>query len=80
MFLGMAFLVLQHPAYDGFYDNRALEHGLTPLQDQQIAGGLMLGLDFIVMVGALTFFFLRTAQDADREEEKSRKLPVAASG
>jgi putative membrane protein len=78
MFLGMAFLLLRNPAYDGFYGHRALEHGLSPLEDQQLAGGLMLGLDFVVMLGALTFFFLRTAQDADREEE--RKLPATASG
>ena len=38
----MAFLIVQHPIYDGFYGNRALEHGLTPLEDQQIAGGMML--------------------------------------
>jgi putative copper resistance protein D len=80
MFLGMSFLIIQRPIYDGFYGKRALEHGLTPLQDQQIAGGLMLGLDFIVMIGALTFFFLRTAQDADLEESRSRKLPAPASG
>jgi putative membrane protein len=80
MFLGTAFLILRHPAYDGFYGNRALEHGLSPLEDQQIAGGLMLGLDFLVMIGALTFFFLRTAQDFDREERRNRKLPAAASG
>jgi putative membrane protein len=66
MFLGMVFLIVQHPIYEGFYDRRALEHGLTPLEDQQIAGGLMLSLDFLVMIGALTFFFLRAAQDADR--------------
>jgi cytochrome c oxidase assembly factor CtaG len=79
MFLGMAFLILRHPAYEGFYGHRALEHGLTPLEDQQIAGGLMLGLDFMVMIGALTFFFLRTAQDVDREEQRTQKLPVTAS-
>jgi cytochrome c oxidase assembly factor CtaG len=73
MFLGMAFLILRAPAYEGFYGQRALEHGLTPLEDQQLAGGLMLGLDLIVMIGALTFFFLRTAQDADLEEaQRSR--------
>ena len=68
MFLGMAFLFLRHPIYEGFYGRRALEHGLSPLEDQQLAGGLMLGLDLVVMIGALTFFFLRTAQDADRAE------------
>ncbi len=69
MFLGMAFVILQTPVYRDFYGLRALEHGLTPAEDQQIAGGLMLGIDFLVMIGALIFFFLRAASDADRAEE-----------
>jgi putative membrane protein len=68
MFLGMAFVILQTPIYEGFYGRRALEHGLTPAQDQQIAGGLMLAVDFLVMIGALIFFFLRAADDAERRE------------
>ncbi len=69
MFLGMAFVILQRPIYESFYGRRALEHGLTPAEDQQIAGGLMLVLDFIVMIGALIFFFMRAAEDADRKQE-----------
>jgi cytochrome c oxidase assembly factor CtaG len=65
MFLGMAFIIVQHPIYEGFYGHRALQHGLTPTQDQQLAGGIMVGLDFLIMIGALTFFFLRTAHDED---------------
>jgi cytochrome c oxidase assembly factor CtaG len=72
MFLGMAFVILRHPIYEGFYGNRALEHGLTPTEDQQIAGGLMLAIDFLVMVGALIFFFLRAAEDAARAEDAER--------
>ena len=68
MFLGMAFVVVQTPFYTGFYGQRALQHGLTPLEDQRIAGGLMLGVDFFVMIGALLFFFMRAAEDADRAE------------
>jgi cytochrome c oxidase assembly factor CtaG len=79
MFLGMAFLIVQRPVYEGFYGERALEHGLTPVQDQQIAGGMMLGLDFLVMMGALAFFFMRTAQDADRDEALERTRPAASS-
>jgi putative membrane protein len=67
MFLGMAFVIVSHPFYSGFYGDRALEHGLTPNQDQGIAGGMMLGLDFVVMLGALCFIFMRSADDADRE-------------
>lgn len=76
MFLGMAFVIVQYPIYEGFYASRALEHGLTPTEDQQIAGGLMLGIDFLVMMGALVFFFFRAASDADEEE---RKTPFAGS-
>jgi cytochrome c oxidase assembly factor CtaG len=68
MFLGMAFLLVQTPIYESFYGQRAFEHGLSPLEDQQLAGGLMLGLDLAVMIGALCFFFLRTAQDAEAKE------------
>ncbi|HZO61187.1 MAG TPA: cytochrome c oxidase assembly protein [Solirubrobacterales bacterium] len=69
MFLGMAFVVVQRPIYEGFYGTRALEHGLTPTEDQQIAGGLMLAVDFLVMIGALLFFFFRAADDAERKQE-----------
>jgi cytochrome c oxidase assembly factor CtaG len=73
MFLGMAFVILQHPVYEGFYGRRALEHGLTPAEDQQIAGGMMLAIDFLVMVGALVFFFFRAAEDADRKQEAEER-------
>src|SRR5688572_6897365 len=70
MFLGMAFLIVQHPIYEGFYDSRALQHGLTPTEDQQIAGGLMLAVDFLVMMASLVFFFFRAASEADEEERR----------
>jgi putative membrane protein len=77
MFLGMAFVVVSHPFYSGFYGDRALRHGLTPDQDQGIAGGMMLAVDFLVMIGALIFFFLRSAEDAERAERaEQRKAPV----
>jgi putative membrane protein len=77
MFLGMAFLLVQSPVYESFYGSRALEHGLSPLEDQQLAGGLMLGLDLALMIGALCFFFMRTAHDAEAEE--LRTPPAAAA-
>jgi putative membrane protein len=79
MFLGMGFLILREPIYE-FYGDRALNHGLTPVEDQSIAGGLMVGLDLIVMIGALTFFFLRTAQDADLEEAREAAARAAEPG
>jgi putative copper resistance protein D len=68
MMLGMAFLILRAPAYAGFYGDRARQHGLTPLEDQQLAGGLMLSLDVAIMLFALCFFFWRSAADHDRSE------------
>ena len=68
MFLGMAFIIMRSPAYAEFYGDRAREHGLSPLTDQQVAGGMMLGLDLLVMLFALAFFFYRSAQDHDRAE------------
>jgi putative membrane protein len=64
MFLGMAFVIMRSPAY-GAYGDSAREHGMSPLGDQQLAGGMMLGLDFLVMVFALCLFFWAAARDAD---------------
>jgi putative membrane protein len=68
MFLGMAFIIMRTPAYAAYYGDSAREHGLSPLADQQIAGGMMLGLDLLVMLFAVAFFFYRSAQDHDRAE------------
>jgi hypothetical protein len=70
MMLGMAFLVMRTPAYEP-YESTTQEHGLTPLADQQLAGGLMLGLDFLVMMFALCLFFWASARDADEAASAS---------
>jgi hypothetical protein len=75
MFLGMAFVIAGTAFYSGFYGNNALGHGLTPIEDQQLAGGLMLGVDFLVMIGSLVFLFLRSAADAERRQE-AEELPA----
>jgi putative copper resistance protein D len=67
MFLGMAFILMRSPAYP-HYESTTREHGLSPITDQQIAGGMMLGLDLLVMLFAVGFFFFRSAQDHDRAE------------
>ena len=69
MFLGMAFLIMRTPAYASYYGDSAREYGLTPLEDQQLGGGMMLTLDTILMLFALALFFWRSAADHDREEE-----------
>jgi putative membrane protein len=74
MFLGMAFILMRSPAYEQ-YARTAAEHGISPLTDQQVAGGMMLGLDLLVMLFATGFFFHRSAQDHDRDQQ-----PTAAVG
>jgi putative membrane protein len=69
MILGFALIVITHPIYSGFYGDRALAHGFTPYQDQQLAGGIMMGFDVMVMMAALIFFFMRSADDAERAQE-----------
>ncbi len=68
MFLGMAFILMRTPAYEEFYGQTAPEHGISAITDQQVAGGMMLGLDLIVMLFALAFFFYRSAEDHERAE------------
>jgi putative copper resistance protein D len=68
MFLGMAFILMRTPAYGDHYGRTAPDHGLSALTDQQVAGGMMLGLDLLVMLFALGFFFHRSGQEHDRSE------------
>ena len=49
------------PAYD--YDGA---HGLSALSDQQLAGGLMMVVDLLIMLAAVAFFFWRAGADHDR--------------
>ncbi|HEX5895663.1 MAG TPA: cytochrome c oxidase assembly protein, partial [Thermoleophilaceae bacterium] len=70
MFLGMAFIAMRSPAYD-WYVGRTAEHGIKPLTDQQIAGGLMLSVDLAIMLFAVAFFFFRSAQDQDRADAEA---------
>jgi putative membrane protein len=71
MFLGMAFIVMRSPAYD-WYVGRTEQHGLSPITDQQIAGGLMMSLDVTIILFAVGFFFFRSGQDHDRAEAEAR--------
>jgi putative membrane protein len=78
MFLGMAFILMRVQAYP-WYGNRANDHGLSVLFDQQLGGGIMFLVDMIVMFFGLGFFFWRAAADNDRREEQ-RAAAAAPSG
>jgi cytochrome c oxidase assembly factor CtaG len=79
MFLGMAFILMRTQAYP-WYGDRAELHGLDPIRDQQYGGGLMFGVDLIVMFFALGFFFWRAAADDDRREAEARAAVAAEAG
>jgi cytochrome c oxidase assembly factor CtaG len=78
MFLGMAFILMRTQAYP-WYGDRAHQHGLDPIRDQQYGGGLMFFVDLLVMFFALGFFFWRAAADDDRREAERREAAVASS-
>jgi cytochrome c oxidase assembly factor CtaG len=77
MLLGMAFIVMSTPAYGAFYHGRAELHGFSPLTDQQVAGGMMMGLDLVVMLGSLAYFFFRSSEEAERADKAERAAAAA---
>jgi putative membrane protein len=72
MMLGMAFVFIRNPLYTGVYGSGERRFGLSAIDDQQIAGGLMVTVDIYLMVFALSFLFYRAAQASAREEEAER--------
>jgi putative membrane protein len=72
MMLGMAFVFIRDPIYTGVYGSGERRFDLSPVDDQQIAGGLMITVDIYLMVFALSFLFYRAAQASAREEEAER--------
>ena len=79
MFLGAAFIVMRTPAYD-WYVGRTAEHGISPLEDQRIAGALMMSVDLAIILFAVGFFFYRSGQDHDRAEAAQSPQPELGSG
>lgn len=75
MFLGMAFAVMLRTAVYPAYGDSAAAYGLTPLADQQIAGGMMIVTDLAIMLATLGFFFWAAEREAPRQ---SRRVPVRA--
>jgi putative membrane protein len=71
MFLGMCFVLIRVPIYTGVYGRGDRALGLSPIHDQQLAGGMMVVLDIILMVFALAFFFQRAGAQYDTDERKA---------
>jgi putative membrane protein len=77
MFLGMSFVLIRQPVYTDVYGRGERALGLSPIADQQLAGGMMVVLDILIMVFALGFFFLRAGQQYDADEQRAEARPPA---
>lgn len=75
MFLGVAFVAMSSAAYIDYYGQRARDYGLSPLQDQRTGAGIMMLLDTIIIMFAVTFFFWRSASDWDKSENAAEVSP-----
>jgi cytochrome c oxidase assembly factor CtaG len=73
MMLGMSFVLIRVPIYTGVYGSGERKFGLTPIEDQQIAGAMMVTLDILIMVFALCYFFYKASEQADRDEQRERE-------
>jgi putative membrane protein len=78
MFLGMSFVLIREPVYAGVYGTGERALGLSAIHDQQLAGGMMVVLDILLMVFALGFFFLRAGQQYDADERRADARSGAA--
>jgi cytochrome c oxidase assembly factor CtaG len=72
MFLGMAFVLIREPVYGGVYGTGE-RRGISALADQQTAGAIMVAVDIVIMVFALSFFFWQAARQFDRDEAAARE-------
>jgi putative copper resistance protein D len=79
MFLGMSFVLIREPVYAGVYGSGERALGLSAVHDQQLAGGMMVVLDILVMVFALAFFFLRAGQQHDADEQRTAARGAAVT-
>ncbi len=76
MFLGMSFVIIRQPVYTGVYGTGERALGLAPVADQQVAGGIMVFLDIVIMVCALAFFFQRAGREHDLDEQRARSAAL----
>ncbi len=78
MFLGMAFVLIRIPVYTGVYGSGE-RRGMTALADQQLAGGMMITVDIVIMVFALAFFFWQAGRQHDRDLARERARALTRS-
>ena len=75
MMLGMAFILMRSVAYPDPYEATASGRHLSAITDQQVAGGMMMAMDLLVMLFALCFFFYRSSEDHARADRATVVAP-----
>jgi putative membrane protein len=78
MMIAMAFILTPTALYAGVYGSGD-RRGMSAIADQRLAGGLMLILDILTVIGVLSFFFWKAASDYDRDEEERRAAQERAA-
>jgi putative membrane protein len=76
MFLGMGFIVSQTAFYTSWYGSGTRGGGLSAISDQQLGGGIMMGVDVIILMVVLTVIFWRAASDNDEEARNNSATSV----
>jgi putative copper resistance protein D len=83
MFLGMMFVFARGILYVDVY-GRGMREGIAPHADQRTAGGLMMTLDIVMMVVAVSWFFWLASREHDasgayRLEPPSRRTGASSA-
>lgn len=68
--LGILLLVIPHQIYD-FYGDTPLQLGIDPLTDQQIAGAMMMAVDFVVVTAGFFYFVSLLSGESEAEDPAS---------
>ncbi len=77
MFLGMIFIFARGVLYEGAYGSGERPLGYSPRGDQGTAGGLMLVLDIVIILAALTWFFWKACSRRTATRRPRPRAPRA---
>jgi putative membrane protein len=78
MLLGLGYVLIPTPIYTAVYGRGERGLGLRPIADQQLAGGILVVLEIVLMMAALTYFFVRAGRQHDADEQRAQARREAA--
>jgi cytochrome c oxidase assembly factor CtaG len=70
-------LTFTHTLLYDFYAHRGSLWGLSPVDDQNVAGALMALEQTLVMGTVLAFLFVRALSESEREEQRAERYGSA---